>query len=474
MNKKILVLILALAASLPLFVHGAVKVTKAPDPLTITVDDSFMLSSTNAVITWSANKLVDCYVNYGPVANLASNIKTLTKITASSKNRVFYYSTDLVKSEIDLKADYYYKVICQDDTNPIVVSPIKSLTRWTDLSINVNDNVMTSVSTATINYNANMPVTCQIQYSATSSLSKAKTVKVQRLLPLASVNKFYSMDLTGLVAGQNYYYKVICQNSMKESVQSTVRLLPRYIVPVHQLELAVNDNVMLSSSTVTIHYNTNLPTNCQVQYSLSSDLGNMKAVAEQQKIALARDRIFYIINLANLASSTDYYYRVICQDENSPLVQSEIKQLLKYRSLVSQPITQAETLKNNKAEKEAKAQFIKIYKRIPDMSSLNDVSVIKTMAYGSSEKVVNKNLKSEEAAAQVFKSVYGHIPSTADDWSVVRVIAYSGVERGVDTDGDLLTDDREKQLGTNPNKKDTDGDGYTDGIEVMNGYNPLK
>ena len=66
----------------------------------------------------------------------------------------------------------------------------------------------------------------------------------------------------------------------------------------------------------------------------------------------------------------------------------------------------------------------------------------------------------------------------------------------IDTDGDGLTDQEEKILGTNPNlvdtdgdglsdyeevkiyhtdplKADTDGDGYTDGAEVKGGYNPL-
>jgi len=66
----------------------------------------------------------------------------------------------------------------------------------------------------------------------------------------------------------------------------------------------------------------------------------------------------------------------------------------------------------------------------------------------------------------------------------------------VDTDSDGLSDDQERQLGTNPErvdtdvdglidraeiqvyktdplKIDTDGDGYADGAEVFNGYDPL-
>jgi len=43
----------------------------------------------------------------------------------------------------------------------------------------------------------------------------------------------------------------------------------------------------------------------------------------------------------------------------------------------------------------------------------------------------------------------------------------------IDTDQDGLTDEEEKELGTDPKKKDTDGDGYSDGDEVAGGYDPL-
>jgi len=42
-----------------------------------------------------------------------------------------------------------------------------------------------------------------------------------------------------------------------------------------------------------------------------------------------------------------------------------------------------------------------------------------------------------------------------------------------DSDGDLLTDDEEEQLGTDPNNPDTDADGFTDGEEVAQDSDPL-
>ena len=64
-------------------------------------------------------------------------------------------------------------------------------------------------------------------------------------------------------------------------------------------------------------------------------------------------------------------------------------------------------------------------------------------------------------------------PETTEEWNIMQAITYSGSSRGVDTDGDLLLDVREKELGTDPNNPDTDGDGYSDGEEVANGFDPL-
>lgn len=131
------------------------------------------------------------------------------------------------------------------------------------------------------------------------------------------------------------------------------------------------------------------------------------------------------------------------------------------------------SITNDAAEKKAKEQFQKIYKRIPDMNNANDNAAVTVMAYGLRQKAENRNLNSEKAGIKTFKGIYGHTPRTTEEWNIMQAITYSGSSRGVDSDGDLLTDEREAQLGTDPRKKDSDGDGYLDGVEVANGYNPL-
>lgn len=44
----------------------------------------------------------------------------------------------------------------------------------------------------------------------------------------------------------------------------------------------------------------------------------------------------------------------------------------------------------------------------------------------------------------------------------------------MDSDGDKLSDDFEKAIGTNPNNPDTDGDGFNDYTELISSYDPIK
>ncbi len=46
------------------------------------------------------------------------------------------------------------------------------------------------------------------------------------------------------------------------------------------------------------------------------------------------------------------------------------------------------------------------------------------------------------------------------------------IEKGVDSDGDGLTNSEETLLGSDPNVTDSDGDGFADGSEVVSGYDP--
>ncbi len=130
--------------------------------------------------------------------------------------------------------------------------------------------------------------------------------------------------------------------------------------------------------------------------------------------------------------------------------------------------------KSEEAEKKAKKHFRKIYKRVADMDDSKDDAAITVMAYGLRQKAENRNLESEKKGIKIFKDLYGKHPDTTEDWNVMQAITYSGSTRQADSDKDLLPDEKEIELGTDPNNPDTDGDGYLDGEEFEGGFSPIE
>lgn len=84
--------------------------------------------------------------------------------------------------------------------------------------------------------------------------------------------------------------------------------------------------------------------------------------------------------------------------------------------------------KNLKSEQKAADEyFSRIYQRQPDMDDPNDNAAVTVIAYGL--RPANRNLESEKAAINIFKSIFDYSPARASDWDIVRAIAYSGAVR---------------------------------------------
>lgn len=79
------------------------------------------------------------------------------------------------------------------------------------------------------------------------------------------------------------------------------------------------------------------------------------------------------------------------------------------------------------AEAGAKERFEDIYLREPDMDNPNDNAAVTIMAYGL--RPDPRNLDSEKAAIKIFEGIFGHAPTSANDWDAVRAIGYSGATR---------------------------------------------
>lgn len=83
--------------------------------------------------------------------------------------------------------------------------------------------------------------------------------------------------------------------------------------------------------------------------------------------------------------------------------------------------------RNKGKESSAKKIFKKIYLRDPNRNNSHDDAAINIIAYGL--RPAKRNLSAERPAIKIFESIYKHSPSSADDWDIVRAIAYSGATR---------------------------------------------
>lgn len=126
------------------------------------------------------------------------------------------------------------------------------------------------------------------------------------------------------------------------------------------------------------------------------------------------------------------------------------------------------------AEKQAKKTFQDIFKRVANMNNEKDKAAIMVMAYGLRQAAGNRKLESEQRGIATFKNIFNALPSTTEEWNAMQAITYSGATRKADSDKDLLADEDEKALGTDPKNPDTDGDGIPDGTEVDEEFDPLK
>jgi hypothetical protein len=81
-----------------------------------------------------------------------------------------------------------------------------------------------------------------------------------------------------------------------------------------------------------------------------------------------------------------------------------------------------------KAEAVAEKIFKTIYLRAPKRKENKyDNNAVSVIAYGL--RPAKRNLNSEKAAIKSFKYIFKRAPSKANDWDVVRAIAYSGAKR---------------------------------------------
>jgi hypothetical protein len=112
------------------------------------------------------------------------------------------------------------------------------------------------------------------------------------------------------------------------------------------------------------------------------------------------------------------------------------------------------------------------------INSVESVTVAPTVMDGNATVKVNGTAVTSGSASEAIPLAVGSntitVLVTAQDGTTTKTYTVAFIrEAKPDSDGDGLSDEKERELGIDPNRADSDADGLSDAIEVSMGLNPL-
>jgi len=372
-----------------------------------------------------------------------------------------------------LKNGYYAIKVTLDPDNKIAETNEDN--NVFEKSIKVDDSKYTNLYTvsdinissigdkqALINWKTSLDSFCKVRYGKLPDLENTQTSSLGT----------QTLQLSNLDPEANYYYKVVCDDPYWDNdIRHEFMTLPLQPVATSTPEIIPGTEANQSSTSENNQASTSSPvlSNEKLPDKIPADIAEMNKSAN---LLFNNQLIDILINLKILHNETKEqlneikYLKPLTSDLKG--YNKNIKQALNifitygadqstkilgdgeraavvysYKSAFNKlpkiEVELADMIKiangrfpseiNNSAEKRAKVQFLKIYKRNPDMNNSKDTAAVKVMAYGLRQKAGNRNLKSEKSGINTFKNIYGHDPKTTEEWNIMQAITYSGAKR---------------------------------------------
>jgi len=265
---------------------------------------------------------------------------------------------------------------------------------------------------------------------------------------------------TGLADNQKYYYAIYSYYSSSYS-QPTIVFATTDLNSNEEQATTTEENTNNNNEEQTENTNTNNNTNTNSNYATLYGLpGSIVDQVSQEEAKQVREQIVFvnftdlektiydkIVALAERVLSQDDRYNIAYFIHNGTQTTGIIGagerggSIASFRSALSRlPKNELDwqdiikiangrwpTQRSLTAENRAKVQFKKVYLRDANMNQANDNAAVTVMAYGL--RPANRNMSSEKVAILTFKYVYKKNPVSAEEWDVVRAIAYSGAKR---------------------------------------------
>ncbi len=261
---------------------------------------SISLGTTTATLGWTTNELSTSTLEYGTTTNYGTQATLSTSallthtasLTGLTQNTTYYYcihATDIAGNHASSCGHTFAteSILAPADTTPPVISLIAS--------------APITASGATITWTTNELANSQVQYGTTTSYSSTTTLD-----PILALT--HSADITGLSASTTYHYRVKSIDDAEnvalgsDQIFTTSAALQAQVQAL-TLNISVIETTSITTSGATITWQTDLPSDSQIEYGDSENLGTLTTLDTTMTTN-------HSVTLTGLSQNTNYIFKV--------------------------------------------------------------------------------------------------------------------------------------------------------------------
>jgi len=273
---------------------------------------SVTLGITDATLAWTTNELSVSTLEYGTTQSYGSqatlsvtaglaHTATLTGLTGGTTYYYCIHATDLANNTTNSCPHSF-------TTEPVAITPpvVSAPTDTTAPQISLITVAPITTTGATVAWTTNELATSQIQYGTTINYGQTTSLG-------GTASLTHSTTLASLSPDTTYHYRLTSTDASGNSAFSsdetftTSALLPQVQAQVQsQTSTVVISGIELASigtSTVTIAWTTDFPSDSQVEYGDSDNLGSLTTLSS----ALTTS---HSVTITGLTPNTNYIFRV--------------------------------------------------------------------------------------------------------------------------------------------------------------------
>lgn len=257
--------------------------------------DAGSVTQKKATITWSTSRSSDSKVQYGTTSGSYSDVEP------SNSSQVSSHSIQL--TGLTPGTTYYYKVKWTDEDGNTGTSDEKSFA--TSAAPTVKDVSARNIglTSAIIEFTSLNSSKVKIYYGTSTSFGGVKEVST------STTETTYTSELTGLLDGTKYYYKINTFDSESEEYDNQINdfsTLPRPRISNVRLQQVTNT----AQSTILVTWKTNTEISSIITYYPQGDLGGAR---DEVNVALTKGDHRMIVR--SLLPQTDYILTVKGRDK---------------------------------------------------------------------------------------------------------------------------------------------------------------